>query len=275
MNGDIKRKVNLLGEPGVGKTSLILRFVKNVYGDEYLKTVGTNVYTKKVSVTGLEMKLIIHDIMGESGFQSVREIAFKESTGAIAVADCTRKETLYKLIDKWLPKYRESAFDDAPVLLAVNKTDLEKQEITRDEVEDDMHQHFDNIFFTSAKAGENVEDMFKELGFKNMYIQCSLESYEENIIAMHKVIDDPKKLLSDLIAYGSQFGDMPYLNLDKLLYQSDIDKFSIEEGVEEDNVLEFGDNLIEWYEENNYSKFASRVEKLIEKYKKDSEMLEK
>ncbi|MEF8835231.1 MAG: Rab family GTPase [Candidatus Thermoplasmatota archaeon] len=273
MDGDIKRKVNLLGESGVGKTSLILRFVKNVYGDEYLKTVGTNVYTKKVSVTGSEMKLIIHDIMGESGFQSVREIAFEESTGAIAVVDCTREETLYKLIDEWLPKYRKSAFDDAPVLLAVNKTDLEKQDITRDEVEDEVLQHFDNIFFTSAKTGKNVEDMFKELGFRTMYIQSSLDSYEEDLVAMHKSIDEPKKLLSDLIAYGSQFGDMPHLTLDKLLYQSDIDKFSIGEEVEEEKVLEFGDKLIEWYEENDYSKFAFTVKKLIEKYKRDSETL--
>jgi len=270
MNEDIKRKVNLLGEPGVGKTSLILRFVKSVYGDEYLKTVGTNVYSKKVSVIDSEMKLIIHDVMGDSGFQSVREIAFKESTGAIAVADCTRKDTLYKLVDDWLPKYRKSAFDNAPILLALNKTDLEEQEITRDEIENNLFHHFDNIFFTSAKTGENVEDMFKELGFKTMYIQCSLESHKGNIVAMHKILDNPKKLLSDLFAYGSQFGDMPFLTLDKFLYHSGIDKFSIEEEIPEENVLEFGDKIIEWYEENDYLEFASTVKKLIEKYKRDS-----
>ncbi len=271
MNEDIKRKVNLLGEPGVGKTSLTLRFVKSVYGDEYLKTVGSNVYSKKISVTGTEMKMVIHDIMGDPGFQSVREIAFKKSTGAIAVADCTREDTLYKLIDDWLPKYRKLAFEDAPVILAVNKTDLEEQqEITRDLVEDDAVQHFDGVFFTSAKTGEKVEDMFDDLGFLTMYMQCPLESYEENIVAMHKFIDEPKKLLSDLIAYGCQFGDMPHLTLDKLLFQSDIDKFSIDEEIQEEKVLEFGENLIEWYEENDCPKFASSVENLIEKYKKDS-----
>jgi len=270
MNGDIKRKVNLLGEPGVGKTSLTLRFVKQVYGDEYLKTVGTNVYTKKVPVTGSEMKLVIHDTMGESDFKSVREVAFKKSTGAIAVADCTREDTFYKLIDDWLPPYRKSAFDNAPILLAVNKMDLEEQEITRDEVVNNMRHHFDGIFFTSAKTGENVEDMFRELGFKTTYIQCPLESYEENIIGMHKIIDEPKKLLSDLLAHGSQFGDMPFLTLDKFLYQSDINKFSLDEEIQEEKVLEFGDKIIEWYEENEYLEFASTVNKLIEKYKRDS-----
>ncbi|MBS3782342.1 MAG: GTP-binding protein [Candidatus Thermoplasmatota archaeon] len=270
MNEDIKRKVNLLGESAVGKTSLILRFVKDVFGEEYLKTVGTNVYTKKVPVTGSEVKLVIYDIMGDSGFDSVRNMAFEKSTGAIAVADCTREETLYKLIDDWLPKYRKLAADNAPVTLAVNKVDLEDQELTREEVGDNASQYFDNIFFTSAKTGENVEDVFKELGFRTRYLQCSPETHEENIVAMHRTIDEPKKLMSDLLAYGSQFGDMPFLTLDKLLHQSGIDKFSLDEEITEKKTLEFGDRMIEWYEENDYSKFAFTVKKLIEKYKKDS-----
>ncbi|MFW6064235.1 MAG: Rab family GTPase [Candidatus Natronoplasma sp.] len=270
MNEDIKRKVNLLGEPGVGKTSLTLRFVNDVFGEEYLKTVGTNVYTKKVPVLGSEMKLVIYDIMGDPGFDSVRNMAFEKSTGAIAVADATREDTLFKLIDDWLPKYRKSAVDDAPIILAVNKIDLEDQELTREHVVDDASQYFDNILFTSAKTGENVEDMFKELGFEIMYLQSSFETHEENLLAMHKIIDEPKKLLSDLISYGSQFGDMPFLTLDKLLYQSSIDKFSLDEDIPEEKVLEFGDRIIEWYEENDHSKFAFTVEKLIEKYKRDS-----
>jgi len=270
MDDDIKRKVNLLGEPGVGKTSLILRFVNDVFGEEYLKTIGTNVYTKKVPVLGEDMKLVIYDIMGDSGFDSVREMAFEKSTGAIAVADISREETLSKLIDEWLPKYRKSAVDDAPIILAVNKVDLEDQELTREDVVDNASQYFENILFTSARTGENVEKMFNELGFETMYLQCSLESQEENILAMHKVIDEPKKLLSDLIAYGSQFGEIPFLTLDKLLYQSGIDKFSLEEDISEEDVLDFGDKLIEWYEENDSSKFAFTVEKLIEKYQRDS-----
>jgi len=157
MNGDIKRKVNLIGEHGVGKTSLILRFVENVFGEEYLKTVGTNVYTKKVPVTGSEVKLVMYDIMGESDFKSVQDMAFEKSTGAIAVADITREETLYKLIDDWLPKYRKSAVHNAPVVLAVNKIDLEDQEITKEEVVENVLHYFNTIFFTSAKTGENVE----------------------------------------------------------------------------------------------------------------------
>ncbi|MBS3782503.1 MAG: GTP-binding protein [Candidatus Thermoplasmatota archaeon] len=270
LNRNIKRKVNLLGEAAVGKTSLILRFVKNVFGDEYLKTVGTNVYPKKVPVSGSEVKLLMYDIMGESDFKSVQDMAFEKSTGAIAVADCTREETLYKLIDDWLPKYRKSALNNASIILAVNKMDLEDKELTENEVVDNASQYFDSIFFTSAKTGENVEDMFKELGFRTMYRSPTSIKGVEDIVTMHKKIDTPKKLLSGLLAYASKLGEVPYSTMEDILEQSGIDKFSMDEGITEEQALEFGQNLIERYEDNEDTKSTSAITRLLEKYKEDS-----
>ncbi len=270
MEADVKRKVNVLGERAVGKTSLLLRFVKNVFGEEYLKTIGTNVYTKKVPVTGSEVKLVMYDIMGESDFQSVQDMAFEKSTGAIAVADITREETLYKLIDEWLPKYRKASVPNAPVVLAVNKVDLDDQEITKNEVVENVLHYFDTIFFTSAKTGENVEDMFNELGFRTMYRHTSPVRDAEDIVTMDKLIDTPKKLLSGLLAYASQLGEMPYSTMEDIFEESGIDKFSMKEGITEEQTLEFGDRLIKWYEDNEDNESASAVARLLEKYKEDS-----
>ncbi len=270
MNGDIKRKVNLLGEARVGKTSLVLRFVKNVFGQDYLKTIGTNVYTKKIPYLGSDLKLVIYDIMGESDFKSVKDLAFEKSTGAIAVGDITREETLYKLIDDWLPKYRKSAMDDAPVVLAVNKVDIDEQEITEEDIVEDVLPYFDSIFYTSAKTGENVEDMFKELGFRTMYCYPSHGRSAEDIVTVDNVIDEPKKLLSGLFAYASQLGDMPYSTMEELIEESGIDKYSLEEEVSEGQALEFGDKIIEWYEDEEDMESASSVRRLLEKYREDS-----
>ncbi len=270
MNGAIKRKVNLLGESGVGKTSLLLQFVKNVFGEEYLKTVGTNVYTKKVPVTGSEVKLVMYDIMGESDFQSVQNMAFEKSTGAIAVADITREETLYKLIDDWLPKYRRSAVDNAPIILAVNKVDLEDQDITRGEVVDNVLSYFDAVFFTSAKTGENVEDLFNELAFRTMYRRTSPVRHAEDIVTIYSTIDTSKKLISGLLTYASALGSMPYSTMDELIHESGIDKFSLAEEITEDKALDFGERLMRWYEDNDDVKSASTVRRLVEKYREDS-----
>ncbi|MEF8873835.1 MAG: GTP-binding protein [Candidatus Thermoplasmatota archaeon] len=261
---ETKRKVTLLGEAGVGKTSLTLRFVKDVFGEEYLKTIGTNVYTKKVPVTSSEVKLIINDIMGDTGFDSVRKRAFEKSTGAIAVADITREETLHGLIDDWLPEYRRSAVDNAPIILAVNKVDLEDQDLTRKEVFDNATPYFDTIFFTSAKTGENVEDMFKELGFRTMYRHPSPERHAEDIGA----IDDPKELLSVLLTYSSELGDMSYSTREEIFEESGIDKFSLDEEISEQQVLSFGDGLIQWYEENEDTDSVSTIRSVLEKYER-------
>ncbi|MEF8832608.1 MAG: GTP-binding protein [Candidatus Thermoplasmatota archaeon] len=271
MNGGIKRKVNLIGEVAVGKTSLVLRFVENVFGEEYLKTVGTNVYTKEVPVTGSELKLVMYDIMGETDFQSVQDMAFEKSTGAIAVADVTRQETLYNLIDDWLPKYRKASVPNAPVVLAVNKMDLEDQEISKKEVVDDTRHYFDTIFFTSAKTGKNVEDMFKELGFRTKYRHTSPLRDPEDIVTMDKNIDDPQKLISALLAYASQLGEMPYSVMEDLLEESGVDKFSLDETISEEQALEFGDKLVKWYEKKDDVESASAVTRLLEKYEEDSQ----
>jgi len=270
MNNEVKRKVNLLGETGVGKTSLVLRFVKNVFGEDYLKTIGTNIYTKKVPFLGSDVKLVLYDIMGESDFQSVKDLAFEQSTGAIAVADITREESLYKLVDDWLPKYRKLAMDNAPVVLAVNKVDLDEQEISREEIVDNVFSYFDTIFFTSAKSGENVKEMFKELGFRTMYRRPSPTKDVEDIITRNKLIDEPKKLLSGLLAYASQLGDLSYSNMEDLLDKSGIDKFELDEDISESKALKFGDKLIEWYEDKDDVESSSSVSRLVEKYEEDS-----
>jgi len=259
---EIKKKINLLGETGVGKTSLTLRFVKDVFGEKYLKTIGTNVYSKNIHITGSEIKLIIYDIMGDTGFDSVRDRAFKKSAGAVAVADITREETLDNLIDDWLPKYRRSAGQDAPILLAVNKVDLKDQELlTRKEVVEDVTQHFDTVFFTSAKTGENVEVMFKELVFRTIYLYTS--PVDEQDIG---TINDPKKLISLLLTYASELGDMSYTTREKIFEQSGIDKFSLDECISEQQALSFGNGLIHWYEKNQDPSSASVIRSLIEKY---------
>gem|GEM_PF-152600 len=260
----IKRKVNILGEPGVGKTSLVLRFVKDLFGDEYLKTIGTNVYTKRVPVTGSEVKLVIYDIMGESDFESVRDMAFKQSMGAIAVADCTRKKTLDRLIDDWLPKYRRLATDGAPIVLAVNKVDLEDQEITDVLFDYEELPSFSTIFYTSAKTNKNVEDMFQEVGFLTKFQHLQPIIKEDDILTLEKKIDSPKKLISALLTYSSHLGDLPYSTREKIFEESGIDKFSLDKEITLKEAFSFGRGLIAWYEDDHDSKSASAIRKLLE-----------
>ncbi len=263
-----RRKVNLLGETKVGKTALVLRFVEDIYGEEYLKTIGTNVYTKKVPVTGSMVKLVIHDIMGDTDFETVREVAFQKSTGAIAVVDHKREETLDRLIEDWLPLYKKEAVDNAPIILAINN--LEDEDIREEVVSDEVLFYFDSVFYTSAKTGKNVQDVFRELGFNCIYNQPSMIRKGEEFVVKDKTLETPKKLLSALLTYASVKGDMPYSTREEIFEESGIDKFSLDEKISEEEVLSFGNGLIRWYEKDGDDGSASATSDLIGKYERES-----
>src|SRR2546428_6703802 len=130
----MKAKLALMGEGGVGKTSLIRRFVLNEYQDTYLHTVGTRVSEVELTVphgadTEVQMDMSIFDIMGQRGFKDlVRETYYHGAQGLMGVCDLTRKDSLYAL-NEWIPSALEIA-GDVPVYLIVNKRDLEERRAT-------------------------------------------------------------------------------------------------------------------------------------------------
>lgn len=276
---DAKKKVNLLGDPSVGKTSLIMRFVNSVFGDHYLKTIGTNVYTKTVEIPGANIKLIVNDIMGEKAYRSVQQGAFLGSTGAIAVADITRKETLDNIIDDWIPRYQDMSNDKNPVVLAINKFDLEDKEITP-EILEEKSEYFSGYFFTSAKTGRNVEECFKKLA-SDVAPNLQLEVEDIEDIVLSKTICTTKDLIDGLLAYASGIGDMPYEKREEILKDSGIDKYSLDQkdeldleiygDVNEEDAINFAEGLKTWYLEHGDEYSAEAIQTLVKKYEKDSE----
>ncbi len=264
----VKRKVNLLGAQGVGKTSLIFRYVKNVFGDEYLKTIGTNIYTKDITFEEGNIKLIIQDIMGESGFKNVQEGAFKGSTGAISVADITRTESLNNLLNEWIPRYKKLSSEENPIILAVNKFDLDEKNITTEQLEE-VYTIFDHVIFTSAKTGRNVEYLFKELASRVIYnIQLSPKDIEDIVLSYE--LNTPKELLDALLSISSHLGDMPYKIREGLLEDSGINKFDLDEdifSIEEENVIKFANVLMYWYDEKEVARAHELIRNVLEKYR--------
>ncbi len=264
----VKKKVNLLGAQGVGKTSLILRFVKSVFGEEYLKTIGTNVYKKTVHTEDGDVDLIIHDIMGEEAYESVQEGAFIGSTGAIAVADMTRPETIDSLRERWLPRYKKLASEENPIILALNKYDL----VDSDTVEgfEADEENFDIFLFTSAKTGKNVDKLFDMLANMVAYnLQLSVDDIED--IVSEKDISTPQQMIDALLALVSELGEMPYETREQLLEEAGIEKFDLDEMLEdlgEEEAVRFSKILAAWYNEREETYAEQMVLKLLENFEK-------
>jgi small GTP-binding protein len=192
----MKTKLALMGESGVGKTSLVRRFVLNEYQDAYVPTVGTRVSRVELIVphgadVEVQMEMSVFELMGQKGFKDlIRETYYHGAQALMAVCDFTRKESLDALKD-WIPSALEIA-GDVPVYIVVNKKDLEdKRAITDEEV-----RHFAESFkapyvFTSARSGEFVDDAFNAIAidmvgraFRTAKAQASERGLRERLLAL-------------------------------------------------------------------------------------------
>lgn len=168
----MKVKVCFIGDAGVGKTSLIKRYVLDVFDDRYIATIGTKVTKKVVEAkdpnTGepIRVMMLIWDIMGQKGFRELlREAYFFGAHGAVAVCDVTNRETLEEL-RYWIKALTDVA-GDVPLVFVGNKADLENSAVVRDDDVKSLSSKYDSdAFMASAKTGENVESFFKALAEK-------------------------------------------------------------------------------------------------------------
>ncbi|MCF6352708.1 MAG: GTP-binding protein [Cyclobacteriaceae bacterium] len=154
----LSKKVILLGYFGVGKTSLIQKFVHRKFSEEYITTIGVRVDKKVVTINGREISLIIWDIAGENAHQKVPQAYRMGAHGAIFVFDVTRPST-YDNIEVDI-KHMQSILPPMPFVLVGNKKDLISEQKLND-LQKKLPQN--DYFFSSAKTGEQVEEAFAKL----------------------------------------------------------------------------------------------------------------
>lgn len=160
----IQKKICMLGTFAVGKTSLVSRFVKSLFSDKYLSSVGVKVDKKLVAVGEDQVNLLLWDLYGEDDFQKIRPSYLRGSSGYVLVVDGTRRETLEKAII--LQSKAQEIVGKVPFVLVVNKADLvDKWEIDDSAIAALGKQGWP-AFKTSAKTGEGVELAFLTLARK-------------------------------------------------------------------------------------------------------------
>jgi len=158
----ITKKVCLLGEFAVGKTSLADRFVRHTFSEKYLTTVGVKVDTKTIDVPGKgSVKLVIWDINGTDGFSIVEKNYLRGASGVILVVDGTRRETLESALK--LKQTVANILGECSIIGLLNKADLDSQwEVSQADIAD-FRKSGIQIYETSAKSGVNVNSAFEHL----------------------------------------------------------------------------------------------------------------
>jgi small GTP-binding protein len=157
----LQKKVCMLGGFGVGKTSLVARFVSSMFSERYLTTVGVKIDKKTVRVASGDMTLMLWDIYGQDDFQTVRESYLRGSSGYLLVADGTRHATLETAAA--LQQKAVEVVGDAPFLLLLNKADLDREWQVDERALLKLVDRGWRVVKTSAKTGAGVEDAFLAL----------------------------------------------------------------------------------------------------------------
>jgi small GTP-binding protein len=162
----VAKKVCMVGAYGVGKTSLVKRFVDSIFSDKYLTTVGVKIDKKQVRVGHEDVTLMLWDLAGEDAVTEVRLSHLRGAAVYVLVADGTRGSSLDTALD--LQKRVRTAIGPVPFIFVVNKTDLqEKWEIKQDALDKLSAQGWP-VFTSSAKTGAGVEELFLKVAEKSI-----------------------------------------------------------------------------------------------------------
>ncbi|KAK0585493.1 hypothetical protein LWI29_029417 [Acer saccharum] len=168
---DLSFKITLIGDSGVGKSSLLVNFISSSV-DDPATTIGVDFKIKQLTVGGKRLKLTIWDTAGQERFRTMTNSYYRGAHGIILVYDVTRRETFTNLSDVWAKEVEiYSTNQDCVKMYVGNKVDRESERaVSREEGIALAKEHGCMFLECSAKTGENVEQIFEQLALKIMEV---------------------------------------------------------------------------------------------------------
>ncbi|KAJ3429217.1 ras-related protein rab-5c [Anaeramoeba flamelloides] len=184
-------KIVLLGQSGVGKSCLVLRFCRGQFFENREPTIGASYLTKSISINSRDLKLQIWDTAGQERYQSLAPMYYRNSEIAVVVYDICSEDSFNKA-KEWVKELSIKGLPDLIIGFVGNKTDLEKKRavLTRD-AEMYCENHNLHFFETSAKTGEQVKDLF-------FYLATELMKLPKN--QKHMTTKTSKNTIKDISA---------------------------------------------------------------------------
>ncbi len=152
-----RAKIIVVGDAAVGKTSLIVRYVKGIFNPSYIITLGVNFFIQDVQMGEKTLRLQIWDTAGQERFGPVRQKYYKGARGAILVFDLTNPKSFERLIF-WIDEVKQGC-GDIPMVFVGNKADLHPK-ITPEQIQKFGTAHNLTYVETSAKTGMNTVKPF-------------------------------------------------------------------------------------------------------------------
>ncbi len=160
---DLLFKILLIGDSGVGKTSVLFRFSDDQFNTTFISTIGIDFKIKTIELDGKKIKLQIWDTAGQERFHTITTSYYRGAMGIILVYDITQQKS-FDNIAKWLGNIETHASPDVEKTLIGNKCDMDSKRIIQKEQGERIADEYSIRFFeTSAKSNTNIEATFETL----------------------------------------------------------------------------------------------------------------
>jgi len=157
---DFLFKLLLIGDSGVGKSCLLLRFADDTYTESYISTIGVDFKIRTIELEGKTVKLQIWDTAGQERFRTITSSYYRGAHGIIVVYDVTDNDT-FTNVKQWLQEIDRYASEGVNKLLVGNKSDLTGKKVVEYSVAKEFAEQLGITFLeTSAKNATNVEQAF-------------------------------------------------------------------------------------------------------------------
>ena len=177
---DFLFKLILIGDSSVGKSNILLKYLKGEFNPNSKATVGVEFGTKSVEIENKRIKIQIWDTAGQERYRSITSAYYRGAKGAFIVYDITRKNT-FENIDRWVTDLKTNGDQNISIVLIGNKTDLEeKREVQKDEGIKKSEEYKTAFLETSALNGDNIDKAFDELIEQIYQNNCSNIEEDKN-----------------------------------------------------------------------------------------------
>ena len=187
-NYDFLFKMILIGDSSVGKSNILLKYLKNEFDQSSKATVGVEFGTKTVEMNDKKIKIQIWDTAGQERYRSITSAYYKGAKGAFIVYDITRRNT-FDNIDKWISDLKTNGDNNISIILIGNKSDLnDKREVETNEGIKKSEETKIAFMETSALSGENIIKAFNEL-IEQIYQNNCLNVEEDIDIEIDKGVN--------------------------------------------------------------------------------------
>ena len=177
-------KIVLLGNSGVGKTSLVTKYISGELNPSVRPTIGANHMKKTIIIENQKIDMFLWDTAGQEQFRALTPIYVRSAAAAIITTSIIDIESFLN-IEHWVELLTNSCDILPPKILAINKIDLITESvISSEEINYKFNNFFDAIFYVSAKSGEGIEELFFEAGRLGFLI---LQKTEKNNLNKNEI----------------------------------------------------------------------------------------